>query len=467
MVGKPSGPTIGVMEKELAARLRPAMEAVLTTARRGLEATPPVEVNPALMPFLRFRRLPGRALDIVREVVESDPGLRERVVSEVEPDEVGELGWMWLTQAEGWSEEIQRAEEESSARQRLAESERARRSLQKRLGRTESALDAARRRADDLEENLAEMSAEMESARRERDSLREEISEARRREEEQRSRIAELSGEAVTARGRLGEERARSRSLRERVAALEQENERVRAGGPDPDRTSRPEGEGTVPPPEERVSDVPVVGDPAAAALAVAAAARATEALGRALAEASRALAPSRAPENAGVVTPIREEPTRRTPSPRRKPVRAARGVPDDSRQGIIDLLAVPGIRVLIDGYNVAKEGWPNVDLVRQRERFLAALSTLVGHRGPMVDVVFDGAGIVGGHRSTNCPFIRVSWSPPGVEADDEILAMIDAMPVENPVLTISSDRRVRDGARARGSNTASSRSLLEAMGRP
>ncbi len=461
-------PTIGVMEKDLAARLRPAMEAALATARKGREATPPVEVNPALAPFLRFRRLPGRALDVVREVVESDSELRERTVAAVEPDEVGELGWIWLTQAEGWSEAVSQAEEESSARQRLSETERARKSLQKRLTRTEAVLDASRSRILELESELDVMAAEVTAVREERDRLLEEISEIRRREQGQRERVALLSEEAVTARARLGEERSRSRSLREQIAALETELENRRETDLSRDREEKPvgptqtsvtDGPGSVPP-------APTVGDPRAAALAVAAAARATEALGRALSDAAAALAPSPPRPSAEPPSSPEGPAKRRAKAPRRTPLRAARGVPDDSREGIAGLLTTPGIRVLIDGYNVAKEGWPQLSLDRQRERFLAGLATLVGNRGPMVDVVFDGADVVGGHRSTNCPFIRVSWSPPGVEADDEILAMIDAISVETPVLTISSDRRVRDGARDRGSNTASSRSLLELLGK-
>ena len=133
-----------------------------------------------------------------------------------------------------------------------------------------------------------------------------------------------------------------------------------------------------------------------------------------------------------------------------------ARGVPDDSVDGVADLIEVPGIRVVVDGYNVAKTGWPDLDLALQRQRLLTGIASKLVATNVVVDVVFDGADVVA-RPSTNSRNLRVTWSPPGVVADDVIIEMVEGIAAATPVLVVSSDHEVQYRAARLGANIAGS----------
>ena len=59
-------------------------------------------------------------------------------------------------------------------------------------------------------------------------------------------------------------------------------------------------------------------------------------------------------------------------------------------------LLALPRVHLVVDGYNVTKTAWPELSLERQRDRLLAGLAPLVARSGAEVTVVFDAAGLHG-----------------------------------------------------------------------
>jgi hypothetical protein len=61
---------------------------------------------------------------------------------------------------------------------------------------------------------------------------------------------------------------------------------------------------------------------------------------------------------------------------------------------------------------------------------------------------------------------VQVRFTPPTVEADDEILALLGALPPERAVTVASSDRRVADGARRRGASVVSAPQLLDVLDR-
>ena len=80
---------------------------------------------------------------------------------------------------------------------------------------------------------------------------------------------------------------------------------------------------------------------------------------------------------------------------------------------------------------------------------------------------MFDGAELrMPGVVPSTPKSVRVSFSPPGVEADDEVLELVDQLPVTRPVLVASSDRRVQTGATRAGANVISNDQLLAVLRR-
>ena len=125
-------------------------------------------------------------------------------------------------------------------------------------------------------------------------------------------------------------------------------------------------------------------------------------------------------------------------------------------------LLRTPDVQVVVDGYNVSMEGWPHLDARTQRDRLVGLLSGVAARAGARIQVVFDGDD--DGRRPAvgAALAVRVHYTPVGVEADDVVIEMVGRLPSELPVVVVSSDRRVRDGARASGANVVSSAALLE-----
>ena len=116
---------------------------------------------------------------------------------------------------------------------------------------------------------------------------------------------------------------------------------------------------------------------------------------------------------------------------------------------------------LLVDGYNVAKSGWPRLDLRLQRERLVDALGNLQASTGARSEVVFDGVDDVEPWGRATPAWVRVEFTPSGTEADDRLLELLGHLPVTSPAVVVSDDRRVRDGARARGGNVLRVEQLL------
>ncbi|MDQ6725562.1 MAG: NYN domain-containing protein, partial [Actinomycetota bacterium] len=152
---------------------------------------------------------------------------------------------------------------------------------------------------------------------------------------------------------------------------------------------------------------------------------------------------------------------------PRRVPVPLPPGVLDDSVEAADHLVRVPGMTLLVDGYNASLSVWPELTIAEQRRRLVDALAELAARSGVDASVVFDGADTAwpaawpAGPRQ-----VKVSFSPADVEADDVILERVAALDPSRRVLVASSDRRVRDGAAALGANVISSAQLLGALRR-
>lgn len=128
------------------------------------------------------------------------------------------------------------------------------------------------------------------------------------------------------------------------------------------------------------------------------------------------------------------------------------------------ELLTLPHVHLIVDGYNVTKTAWETVPLETQRTRLLRGLAPLVARSRTEVTVVFDGADLserppVGGPRG-----VRVMFSPPGVIADDVIRQLLEAEPQGRPVVVVSSDREVAADAVRAGARPVEASALVRML---
>lgn len=137
-----------------------------------------------------------------------------------------------------------------------------------------------------------------------------------------------------------------------------------------------------------------------------------------------------------------------------------------DDDPGVLEaMLSLPQAHLLVDGYNVTKEGYGALTLEQQRDRLTGGLIALAARTRVEVTVVFDGAAV--GARFGAAPRgVRVAFSPPGETADDVIRRLVRAEPPGRPVIVVSSDREVADGVAAAGARPVPSRMLLQLLGR-
>ena len=471
--------------------LRPALEAAVAVARSGADADPPVPAPSALRPFLSFRRLSGRALERAQRVLEDDEGFRARVRDAVDPDDVGRAGWLFLDRPEGWEDELgelvgaaAREAEEADSAEEVAR-------LRRELDRMRADRDEAREERDALLRSDVVARAEAEGARAELDAaearLRELEAERDEARDERGRAVRDLKALEVRAAARLDELRRAQEDLaaaRREVASLEEAVEGDEAGAAvgDPEASVEADAPGTA------AGGVPGPGaqgaiDRGAIASLVASAAEAADALATALAGAAALVAAGAVdePGTPGAQTSVgadreaasaparapwepAEEAVGRRPAGR-EPVPLPVGVFDDSPEAALHWLRHPGMALAVDGYNVSLAGWPTLALGAQRRRLLDALEALAARTGCSVVVVFDGADLGGGGPSGSRPRgVQVRFTAPEVEADDDLLALLDALPADQAVTVASSDRRVAEGARARGASTLSSAQLLAVL---
>ncbi len=462
--------------------LRRALELAFAVARD--DPAPPS----ALRPLVRFSRLTPVVLDAVRRAVDGDDGFRERVAAQADVEAVGRAGQLWLTRPAGWQEELDRLLEPPPAEVEPVEAT-------PRHGRRAAREEASRARRD-------------EDLRR----AREEIEElARRLDEERRTRAGAERAlvQAVAERNELSEERAEAvrllKAAEARAAAVAAERNELRrqlreppSSGSQPEPgppTAGPGPVGEVEQPPRRAGAgasgdastlLALAGpgpiDTQGATRALVGAADAAAALGAALGELAAALAvpvgsepvegPSEAPEPSppGPATrplPGRSPGASASPGePPRAAVELPGGVLDDSDDATEHLMRVQGAVCLVDGYNVSQSAWPGLAPAEQRARLVQALGTLAARTGVELDVVFDGADVGPAGPVMSPRGVRVRYSPPAVEADDVILALVKEYPPQRPVIVATSDNRVREGARRGGANLLQARQLLAAIRR-
>jgi hypothetical protein len=442
-------------------------------ARLGAQQKPAVPPPPSLKPFLKFQKLPDKALGPVRKAVEADEEFRQRVGLVATEELVGRAGLLWLQRPDGWQEELAAIVAEQEEAEAAAAADKAERSALRRLEAAEqaarsAAAEAAALRAEVHREREHRRAAEQERDRlsRRADQLDIELGGARRR-------LADADAQAASCEQRLGEAEQRSEAAEDRatraeqaLAAAESAASLAEGTAPGPDSTEEARRTSAPPPVEddEREAD-----RPATLTEALTDAAEATRRLSAALAAASAAaadlgVATSAAPAHDGDGVATEQRGPARAPRPRRVPLALPGGVWADSPEAALFLVRAPGVLLVVDGYNVAKLGWPELTLAEQRVRLLDALDELAARYGTDIHVVFDGADVA--QLPLRRRYLRVEFSPAGVKADDVIVQLAEELPAERPVVVATNDGEVRTGTRAAGANVISSEQLLGAARR-
>ncbi|GAA5074154.1 NYN domain-containing protein [Thermocatellispora tengchongensis] len=154
--------------------------------------------------------------------------------------------------------------------------------------------------------------------------------------------------------------------------------------------------------------------------------------------------------------------------SPDRPGVRAvpARALADDDPALLDQLIALPQVHLIVDGYNVTKTGYGTLTLADQRNRLMTGLAGLVAQTRIEVTCVFDGAELNGPVQVAAPRGVRVMFSAPGQIADDLIRQLVRAEPAGRAIAVVSSDREVAESVRRMGARPVPSALLLRRLGR-
>jgi predicted RNA-binding protein with PIN domain len=382
-------------------------------AREGQKIKPPLKYPVELKKFMRLDRIPSSALPAVRRAVENDPTFRARIAHGALPELVDPIGRAWLVRDEGWEAEIERLVAESAAEAMASDAKAALQRAEKRLLAAEQAAARARVEVLALQERVVERDVVI-------DGLRSDVVKLTETTDELRAQLIDTRNEARHARDR------ESAALAKLDAAISARDAALTAQGK-----------------AELVRD-DVLADRSALAAERSELAR-LAASAEALADQLAALAAPTAPGR----------PTRA----RRKALPLPGGVLGAS-EAAAEYLLRSGASVLVDGYNVAKLAWPDLDLEGQRVVLLDAIENLARRFGSDITVVFDGADVVGAAADRR-RIVRVVFSPDDVIADDVIRDEVRRLPAARPVVVVTNDQQIVRDVRAIGANTLTSEQLL------
>lgn len=428
----------------------------MAVAREGERSTPPVAAPGPLRRYLGFARLPDPALEIAKRVLDDDDAFRGRVAAAVDEDEIGRAGWVYLTRPDGWETELDGLRKEAAAQSATAKEERAERDALRKLAGAEAAAARAETRAVSATAEAERLRAELDQAIAEAQSAAGEVARLReqlgRLVDERAAAIQRVKEVEATATARSAELRSVRHELRMTKAELTQAQD----PGAQVDE-AREEGAGQGRPVMDREELISAVSDAQSALGDAGTALRSVWALLGAAAPPEGGTGPATRPRRAA---PLEGR------GGRRRPVRLPGGVLDDSLEAADHLVRVPGVLLLVDGYNISHAQWHGAPLREQRSRLLDACVELNARCGTDVEVVFDGADDEGRSGTQVRAAVRHRFTRGGEEADDVILARVDEERPDRPVIVASSDRRVRDGAHRRGANVLGARQLLAALRR-
>lgn len=421
---------------------------VVGIAADALGAIPPGELPAGLRPYAKFTpaRRAKYAATALAAALDAEPVFRVRIADRLrlgQPDLVKALesgavpaaadpmdvaAAAYLLRPAGWSrlvveagDEVERADAEGAA----AEAARVVEKLQAELTEVRAAARA------DLDRHRAES----EGVRREVESLRKRVrsleSDTRRAQAEARKLATELEAARAAAAAERSAADGEARRLRHRITELETAAE---AG-----RRSAREG--------RSVEDMRL-------RLLLDTVLQSAQGLQRELALPVAQLRP------ADLVEAV--EPGSANPHDV-----ARRGLAEDDPALLDQLLAIPQVHLVVDGYNVTKTGYPTLPLEQQRMRLLGGLAMLAQRTQAEVTCVFDGQDLDVPVIMAPPRGVRVRFSRTGETADELIRRLVRAEPQGRPVVVVSTDREVADGVRKAGARPVASILLLNRLARP
>ncbi|MGA8994021.1 MAG: NYN domain-containing protein [Nocardioidaceae bacterium] len=140
--------------------------------------------------------------------------------------------------------------------------------------------------------------------------------------------------------------------------------------------------------------------------------------------------------------------------------------LPVDDPALLEQLLGLPRVHLVVDGYNVTKAAWPQLSLEQQRDRLLSGLAPVAARSGAEVTVVFDAGAASVRPLVTRPRGVRVLYSRPGVIADDVIRDLVAAEPQGRPLVVVSSDREVVGDVVRAGARTVAAPALHRLLAR-
>ena len=391
------------------------LDLALRVAMRGQRAKPPVAAPPKVTPLLKFKKVPAKAKETLLEVLDTDEEFRARVATAATEAKVGRTAMMFLERPDGWRDFVDTMVE--AAEEPVVESS-------SQIGRLEQSLSAATNARDSAREELAQAQSTLQDRDAEIETLRGELEAARAELE----KVQESNGDLVAQRERAVSElkhteevmtrhvteRKRLEALTETMTAAQLSTTQVGGSITDGDvRSAVDDLTKTVASLQGQLDTLRSAATPEAVAVE------------------------------------------------RRVPLSVPHGLFDDSVEYAEYLLNIPGMTVLIDGYNVTKEAQTNQDLDLQREWLLNGLATLAARYAAEFEVVFDGADV---STPTTPGRLRHRFTAAGVEADDDIIERVASMDRRKPVAVVSSDKRVRTGAQTSGANLLFSHQLISLL---
>jgi predicted RNA-binding protein with PIN domain len=451
--------------------LRPGLELAFVVAVLGTRQRPPIPAPPSLKPFLRFQKLPSAALAPVRKVVEEDEAFRTRVAGVATETTVDRPSWLWLHRPDGWEADLEAALGEAGAR---ADDARGAGPLARRLEASEAKLRRVSAEFAVLRDEVTRAQHGRAKAEAEAGKAQARQAELERAAERARQRSDQASADLVAARAATDAVAAENQELQARVSQLEAQLHAALEG---PAERATDEPATNEPPTDELATDAAGPTEFAApnntpawprqardaldgAASAAASLAASLSELAASMAGGEPAVAPPPATSPPAPPRPPARPAETSAYAPRRRPLRVPRGMHLGTPEADSWLLTEAEAAVVVDGYNVAKLGWPHAALVDQRERLLDVLDDLTCRYGTTVEVVFDGAD-VGPVRPGRRRRVAVRFSPPTVSADDVIRELVAGFPPTDPIVVVTNDRAVAHDVRAAGANVVSSDGLL------